>query len=103
MAVGGVFVGLLTLDLLLGDVQSLKEKRSLVRPIVAELRKRFEVSVGEVGYLDLHRRSEIGVAVVGPDAGFCMNVLEGCERLVADRPELELLSARTRLISDTDD
>jgi uncharacterized protein YlxP (DUF503 family) len=98
-----VFVGVLTLDVLLGDVQSLKEKRSLVRPLIAEVRRRFDVSVGEVGYLDLHRRAEIGVAVVGPDAGYCSEVLENCERLVAERPELELLSARTRLISDTDD
>jgi uncharacterized protein YlxP (DUF503 family) len=98
-----VFVGVLTVDVLFGDVQSLKEKRSLVRPIIAELRKRFEVSVGEVGYLDLHRRSEIGVAIVGADAAFCVNVLESCERLVADRPELEVLAARTRLVSDEDE
>ena len=31
-----MFVGTLELDLLLGDVHSLKEKRSVVRPIVAE-------------------------------------------------------------------
>ena len=98
-----MFVGVLTLDVVFGDVHSLKEKRSLVRPLVAELRKRFEVAVAEVGYLDLHRRAEIGVSVVGVDAGFCVNVLEGCERLIAERPELELLSARTRLIGDEDE
>ena len=37
-----VFTGALALDLLLGDVHSLKEKRSVVRPIVAELRRKFE-------------------------------------------------------------
>ena len=36
-------------DLLLGDVHSLKEKRVGVRPIVAELRRRFEVAVAETG------------------------------------------------------
>ena len=34
-----MFVGTLCFDLLLGDVQSLKEKRSVVRPIVAELHR----------------------------------------------------------------
>jgi uncharacterized protein YlxP (DUF503 family) len=97
-----VFVGVLTLDVLFGDVQSLKEKRSLVRPIMAELKRRFEVAAAETGQLDLHRRAEIGVAVVAPDPGQCVNVLEQCERLVAARPELELLSARTRLIGDSD-
>ncbi len=92
-----MFVGVLELDLLLGDVHSLKEKRSVVRPVVAELRRRFEVSAAEAGHLDLHRRALIGVAVVAVDAAHCRSVLEGCERLIADRPELELLAARTQL------
>src|ERR1700756_1596625 len=42
-----MWIGWLELDLLLGDVHSLKEKRSVVRPIVAELRRRFSVSAAE--------------------------------------------------------
>jgi uncharacterized protein YlxP (DUF503 family) len=97
-----VIVGTLTLDLLLGEVHSLKEKRSLIRPVVAELRRRFPVSVAETGHLDLHRRGEVAVAVVGTDGAHCQQVLAACERLVAERPELELLSARTRLWDDED-
>jgi len=89
-----VVTGTLALDLLLADVHSLKEKRSLVRPVVAELRRRFSVSAAEAGHLDLHRRALVGVAVVAPDQGHCTTVLDGCERLVAGRPELEVLSAR---------
>jgi uncharacterized protein YlxP (DUF503 family) len=96
-----VYVGALTLDLLLGDVRSLKQKRSAVRPIVAEVRRRFPgVSVGETGHLDLHRRSEIGVAVVSSTAAHAAEVLEACERFVAGRPEIELLSARRQLFHD---
>ena len=62
-----MFTGTAVFDLLLpGDSRSLKAKRSYVRPIVAALR-RFEVSAAEVGLLDLHGRSEIGVAVVAAD------------------------------------
>ena len=56
-SVMALYVGALELDVLLGDVHSLKQKRSLVRPVVAELRRRFEVAVAEAGHLDLHRRS----------------------------------------------
>jgi uncharacterized protein len=98
-----MFVGALSLDVLLGDVHSLKEKRGVVRPIVAELRKRFEVSVAEAGYVDLHRRALIGVAVVAADAAHCVEVLDACERLVAGRPEVELLSAKRRFMSEEDD
>lgn len=97
-----MFTGSLALDLLLGDVHSLKEKRSVVRPVIAELRKRYDVAVAEAGHLDLHRRALVGVAVVAADAGHCREVLDACERLVAARPELEVLSARQRLYGEED-
>ena len=97
-----MFVGALELDLLLGDVRSLKEKRSVVRPVVAEL-KRLGVSAAEAGHADLHRRTLIGVSVVASDAAHCVEVLDTCERLVAARPELEVLSSRQRLFGDEDE
>lgn len=98
-----MFVGALELDVLLGDVRSLKQKRSVVRPVLAELRRRFEVAVAEAGNQDLHRRALLGVCCVAADAGHVVEVLQRCERLVAARPELELLSARHRLIGPEDD
>jgi uncharacterized protein YlxP (DUF503 family) len=97
-----VFTGSLALDLLLGDVHSLKEKRSVVRPVVAELKRKYDVSAAEAGHLDLHRRALVGVAVVGSDASHVRDVLDACERLVAARPELEVLSARQRLYGEED-
>ncbi|NIH81286.1 DUF503 domain-containing protein [Amycolatopsis viridis] len=97
-----MYVGALELDVLFGDVHSLKQKRSLVRPLVAEVRRKFEVSVAEAGHLDLHRRALIGVAVVAADGEHVRDVLDGCERLVAQRPELELLSAHRRLVGPED-
>ncbi|MCK2219644.1 DUF503 domain-containing protein [Actinomadura sp. ATCC 31491] len=98
-----MYVGALTLDLLLGDVRSLKQKRSVVRPLIAEVRRRYPaVAVAETGYLDLHRRAEVGIAVVSASAGNCKEVLDACERMVAFRPEVELLSARQRLYNDED-
>jgi uncharacterized protein YlxP (DUF503 family) len=97
-----MYVGTLHVDLLLGDVRSLKQKRSVVRPIVAELQRRYAVTAAEVGHLDLHRRTSIGVAVVAADARHCTEVLDACERLVAGRPEIELLSARHQLHKEDD-
>ncbi|MEU9571737.1 DUF503 domain-containing protein [Streptomyces massasporeus] len=97
-----MYVGTLSFDLLLGDVHSLKEKRSLVRPIVAELQRKYGVSAAETGNQDLHRRAEIGLAVVSGEPGYLTDVLDRCERLVAGRPEVELLSVRRRLHSDED-
>lgn len=95
-------VGTLVVDLLLGDVHSLKQKRAVVRPVVAELRRRYEVAAAETGAQDLHRRCEVSVAVVSSTHEHARTVLEACERSVAGRPELEVLSTRTRLLDDDD-
>jgi uncharacterized protein YlxP (DUF503 family) len=97
-----MYVGTVEFDLLLGDVYSLKEKRAVVRPIVAELRRRYDVAAAEVDSLDLHRRAGVGVAVAAADARHCGDVLDECERLVAGRSEVELLSARRRLFGPED-
>jgi uncharacterized protein len=89
-----MWVGALEFDLLLGEVHSLKEKRSVVRPLIAEVRKRFDLSVAEVDHLNLHRRAGVGVAAVSPDHAHLVEVLDSVERLVAYRPEVELLSVR---------
>lgn len=97
-----MFTGTALFDLLLpGDSRSLKAKRSYVRPIVAALR-RFEVSAAEVGALDLHGRAQIAVAVVAAEAGHVREVLDSCERMVAGRPEVEVLSVRRQLFGADD-
>jgi uncharacterized protein len=99
-----VYVGALTLDVLLGDVRSLKQKRSVVRPLIAEVHRRFPgIAVGETGHLDLRRRAEIGIAVVSSTAANAREVLDACERFVAARPEIELLAARQRLLTEESD
>ena len=89
-------------DLLLpGDSRTLKQKRAYVRPIIAMLR-RLEVSVAEVGALDLTGRAHIGVAAVAADPAHARRVVDACEHQVAERPEIELLSVRRRLHGDDD-
>ena len=41
--------------------------------------------------------------LVAADPGHCREVLAACEALVARRPELELLAARTRVWDDEDE
>ncbi len=97
-----MWIGSIELDLLLGDVHSLKGKRSVVRPLVAELRRRFDVAAAEVDSLDLHRRAGVGACVVAADRSHAVEVLDAVERFVAARPELDLLSTRVRILSSED-
>ncbi len=98
-----MWIGWIEFDLLLGDVHSLKEKRSVVRPLIADLSRRTEAAAAEVGAHDLHRRSVVGLSVVGGDLDHVRNVLDRAERLVAEEhPELTLLSVRRGLHSSED-
>ncbi|MFT3662205.1 MAG: DUF503 domain-containing protein [Gordonia sp. (in: high G+C Gram-positive bacteria)] len=97
-----MWIGTLELDFLLGDVHSLKEKRSVVRPLIAEIRRKYDVSVAETDHRDLHRRTGVGVAVVSADREHVVDVVGAVERLAARRPEVQLLSARARYTSSED-
>ena len=89
------------MDVLLGDVQSLKHKRAVIRPVIARLR-RWEISVAEVGDQDRHRRALIGLAVVSGEHHQVQEVLDSCERQVAAEVEIELLAAHRRIIGPED-
>lgn len=96
-----MFVGTLRVDLLLGDVRSLKQKRAVVQPLLALLR-RFGVAVAETGSQDLYRRAEIGVVSVSGEPARVLRALAECERAVVERPDVEVLSARQRLLDEED-
>jgi uncharacterized protein YlxP (DUF503 family) len=98
-----MWIAWMEFDLLLGDAHSLKEKRSVIRPLIADLSRRTETAAAEVGDHDLHRRARIGVSVVAADVSHAQHVLDTAERLVAEEhPETTLLSVRRGLHSSED-
>ncbi|RCK75413.1 MAG: YlxP-like protein [Anaerolineae bacterium] len=57
-------VGLLSLHILIPGCRSLKEKRSRIKPLIARLRKEFNVSVAEMDYQDTWQEALLMVATV---------------------------------------
>lgn len=88
------WVGVIEFDLLLGEVFSLKQKRSVIRPLISELKRTYAVSAAEVGHHDLHRRAVVAAAVVAGDPAHLTEVLDAIERQVSGHPEFSLVSAR---------
>ena len=75
-------VGMLELQIHIPGCRSLKEKRSVVRPLISRLRKDFNVSVAEVDKQDLHQSAHLAVSAVGTDAAFVNSVLSNVVRKV---------------------
>ena len=68
-----------------------------MNPVLAGLRRSFEVSAADVSDPVLLGRVQLGVSAVSGTAGHAQAVLDGVERWLSERPELELLSVQRRL------
>ena len=75
-------VASLTWELSLPGCASLKEKRSVVRSLRDKLRAKFNVSVSETDFQDVHTRAQLSIALVATDARFAEEVLEKADHLV---------------------
>lgn len=69
-------VGTLKLSLYIHNNHSLKEKRKVVKSIVARVRNKFNVSVAEVGSNDKWQMIELGISAVGNDRRFVNSILD---------------------------
>lgn len=69
-------VGLLTAEIGIEEANSLKDKRQVLRSLIAHLRNTFNVSVAEVADQDVWRRATIGIAVVATDVRYATEVLD---------------------------
>ncbi len=69
-------LGTLKLSLYINDSHSLKEKRKVVKSIVARVQKRFNVSIAEVGSNDKWQMIELGISTVGNDRRFVNSILD---------------------------
>ena len=72
-------------------VHSLKEKRMIVKSIVAKLQNRFHVSVAEVDEQDIHQIAVIGVAAIVPHNAMADSLMDEISRFVEENTEAEIL------------
>lgn len=61
-------VAAIRIEMHIGSAQSLKEKRSVLRPMIEGLRRSISASVAEVDHQNTWQRSAIGVALVASEA-----------------------------------
>lgn len=70
-----MIVGLLSIEIYIPASTSLKEKRMVLNHIRDKVRKKFNVSVAEVDYLEKWQRSLIAIAMVTAKKSFAEEVL----------------------------
>jgi uncharacterized protein YlxP (DUF503 family) len=92
-----MLVALERFDLRIPGCTSLKEKRHVVRSLVAALRRRFNVSVAEVDHQDLWQRTALAVAAAGGEPFQVRKVMHEVERFVERWAEVEVIEAELSL------
>ena len=72
-------------------VHSLKEKRMIVKSILAKLQNRFHVSAAEIDEQDTHQIIVIGVAAIVPHNAQADSRMESISRFVEENCEAEII------------
>jgi uncharacterized protein len=86
-----VVVGLATWQLHLEGCHSLKEKRGVLKPLTAALRRQLNVSVAETGAQDLWQRAEVACAAVGSDRRVVEETLRAADRIVEEADGVRIM------------
>ena len=72
-------------------VHSLKEKRMIVKSLIAKLQNRYHVSAAEIDEQDTHKIIVIGVAVIVPHNAYADSLMDEISLFVEENCEAEIL------------
>jgi uncharacterized protein YlxP (DUF503 family) len=91
-------IGVLQLELSIGDAMSLKDKRRVVKSLKDRIAHGHNVSIAEVGALDEHRRSILGIAMVANDRAYVEGALSKLVDFVRSVGNLDLVDYQIELL-----
>ena len=84
-------IAIMTFRLQASWVHSLKEKRMIVKSLVAKLQNRFHVSAAEIDEQDTHQIIVIGVAAIVPHNAFADSLMDEISVFVEENCEAEVI------------
>ena len=79
------------IELSLSGVNSLKEKRRILKSLIAGLQNKFNISIAEVDDNDIHRKAVIGTAIVSNKSSFGNQVIAKVIDEIRKRPDIVLI------------
>lgn len=91
-------IGVGCLELRIWQVSSLKEKRSVVKGIISRTQTKFNISIAEIGHLDIHKRAQIGIAYVSNDSAQAHRVLEKVVNFIESNFAVDLIDYSIEMV-----
>ena len=84
-------IAVMTFRLRASWVHSLKEKRMIIKSLIAKLQNRFHVSAAEVDEQDTHQIIMIGVAAIVPHNALADSLMEEISLFMEENTEAEII------------
>lgn len=91
-------VGVLTIFAQLHGPVSLKDKRRIIKSVLAKAQNRFNISAAEVDFQDEWHRAALGFACVSNETGHADSMLGAVLRFLESDPEMEIYDVATEVI-----
>jgi len=76
-------IGVLTVRLHLPACASLKEKRGRIKPLLARLRRKFNVAAAEMDLQDQWQEAVLGCAMIGNDSAYLQASLQAVQKWIS--------------------
>jgi len=92
MVNAGAHVILMLFELRISYVQSLKDKRRVIKGLKDRLSSRFNISIAELGELDNWNMAILGVAMIGNDRKYLQKQASYIETLILEVKDIELIA-----------
>ena len=95
-----MIIGACELTLHLPESHSLKDKRQVIKSIMARVRNQFEVAIAEVEDQDVWQIAKLGVSCVSNSKSHANEILGNVQRYIEEtRPDVIISNIETELIS----
>jgi uncharacterized protein YlxP (DUF503 family) len=93
-----MYAAIQTWELHLEGCQSLKDKRAILQSLKAELRRKLNLSVSEVGHQDLWQRAMLACAAVGSDGRVVEEMLKSADAIVERADGVRIINTAVRQV-----
>lgn len=78
-------------------VHSLKEKRMIIKSLIAKIRNKFNVSIAEVDDQDVHQSIVLGLACVAGNTALADSIMDNVITFIENNSETEFIGIQREL------
>jgi uncharacterized protein len=84
-----MIIGLMTVECIIYDAHSLKEKRAVLQRIMTRLKQKYNISISEVDFQDTWQRTKLAIVTVASARVSVEGVLQQVQQFIDSFPEIE--------------